>query len=61
MAISLRNPDTNEVHELDDAALKELAQAYEQAKKLGQNEVVFRAMRLTIEVTETILGEGGTR
>lgn len=53
--ISLKNPETGDVHNMDAEAFAELRQAVEQAEEAERDEVVFRAMRLDLDQAKGVL------
>lgn len=53
--ITLTNPDNGKKHEMDKAAMTELREAVDYAKRAERGEVVFRAMRIELSQAVTIL------
>ena len=53
--LRLKNPETGDSHIMDAEAMKELFQCVFTAKTNDRSEVVFRAMRLSLEDAELVL------
>lgn len=52
--ITIKNPETGKVHEMDEPALAELRDAIAYAEKAERGEVVFRAMRIDVATAKSV-------